>query len=129
MLSYLTAPVSSLSIWFHIDTILIPLYPCAMKIQLSLRIPQPFHQAASAYADTLGVSLNQLILLALADYIGYPATSAAPDSALLSADNSPALPVVDSPTISPAPSTPADGAAHASWSRPVKQRPKGKGRR
>lgn len=37
--------------------------------QVSLRIPDGFHSEVVAYADSIGVSLNQLALVALADYL------------------------------------------------------------
>jgi hypothetical protein len=37
--------------------------------QVSLRIPDSFHSEVVAYADSIGVSLNQLALVALADYL------------------------------------------------------------
>lgn len=37
--------------------------------QVSLRIPDSFHSDVVAYADSIGVSLNQLALVALADYL------------------------------------------------------------
>ena len=37
--------------------------------QVSLRIPDDFHSEVVAYADSIGVSLNQLALIALKDYL------------------------------------------------------------
>lgn len=37
--------------------------------QVSLRIPDAFHSEVSAYAESVGVSLNQLALIALRDYL------------------------------------------------------------
>jgi hypothetical protein len=37
--------------------------------QVSLRIPDEFHSEIVAYADSIGVSLNQLALVALKDYL------------------------------------------------------------
>ncbi|RMG71770.1 MAG: toxin-antitoxin system HicB family antitoxin, partial [Chloroflexi bacterium] len=33
------------------------------------RIPDDFHREIAAYADSIGVSLNQLALIALKDYL------------------------------------------------------------
>lgn len=86
-----------------------------MAAQMSLRLPGPLKDEASAYADALGISVNALCAVALRDYLdrrkGQPAETTPP--AVVE-------PAVPAPSRSPAPLVKLDAQLPGTVSVPIR---------